>query len=76
MILFYVYRILKNNTFEEGNPERDLLSNVIPPSDIRVSFEDIGALDQVKQTHQDLIMIPLQRPDLFSKGELLKVKFY
>ena len=30
--------------------EKRLLSEVIPPSDIGVTFEDIGALENVKET--------------------------
>ncbi|GLJ26008.1 hypothetical protein SUGI_0498880 [Cryptomeria japonica] len=60
------------DTVTENDHEKDLLSNVIPPSEIGVSFEDVGALDQVKETLKELITIPLQRPELFSKGELLK----
>ncbi|GJN34836.1 hypothetical protein PR202_gb23535 [Eleusine coracana subsp. coracana] len=52
--------------------EKNLLSNVIPPKDIGVSFEDIGALDNVKDTLKELVMVPLQRPELFCKGQLRK----
>jgi SpoVK/Ycf46/Vps4 family AAA+-type ATPase len=37
-----------------------------------IKFEDIGALDDVKQTLKELVMLPLQRPELFSKGNLTK----
>ncbi|KAM1001711.1 hypothetical protein FF1_008194 [Malus domestica] len=52
--------------------ERKLLADVIPPSDIGVSFDDIGALENVKDTLKELVMLPLQRPELFSKGQLTK----
>ncbi|GJM95487.1 hypothetical protein PR202_ga12227 [Eleusine coracana subsp. coracana] len=35
-------------------------------------FEDIGALDIVKDTLKELVMVPLQRPELFCKGQLRK----
>jgi SpoVK/Ycf46/Vps4 family AAA+-type ATPase len=57
----------------ENDFEKNLLSNIIPPKDIGVTFEDIGALDNVKETLKELVMVPLQRPELFGKGQLRKV---
>ena len=54
--------------------EKKLLADVIPPSDIGVTFDDIGALENVKDTLKELVMLPLQRPELFSKGQLTKVE--
>jgi SpoVK/Ycf46/Vps4 family AAA+-type ATPase len=34
--------------------------------------KDIGALDSVKETLKELVMLPLQRPELFRKGNLTK----
>ncbi|CAH8305318.1 unnamed protein product [Eruca vesicaria subsp. sativa] len=56
----------------ENEFEKKLLSDVIPPSDIGVSFGDIGALENVKDTLKELVMLPLQRPELFGKGQLTK----
>jgi len=33
---------------------------------------DIGALDKVKETLKELVMLPLQRPELFRRGNLTK----
>ncbi|PHU16003.1 hypothetical protein BC332_17208 [Capsicum chinense] len=52
--------------------EKALLTDVIPSSDIGVTFDDIGALESVKDTLKELIMLPLQRPELFSKSQLTK----
>ncbi|KDP28140.1 hypothetical protein JCGZ_13911 [Jatropha curcas] len=52
--------------------EKKLLVDVIPPSDIGVTFDDIGALENVKDTLKELVMLPLQRPELFCKGQLTK----
>lgn len=60
--------IVTDNEFEKR-----LLSEVIPPSDIGVTFDDIGALENVKETLKELVMLPLQRPELFCKGQLTKV---
>ncbi|KAG8382186.1 hypothetical protein BUALT_Bualt05G0050600 [Buddleja alternifolia] len=51
--------------------EKRIRPEVIPASDIGVSFADIGALDDIKESLQELVMLPLRRPDLF-EGGLLK----
>ncbi|KAI5408047.1 hypothetical protein KIW84_054045, partial [Lathyrus oleraceus] len=56
----------------ENEFEKRLLGDVIPPSDIGVTFDDIGALENVKDTLKELVMLPLQRPELFCKGQLTK----
>ncbi|KAJ8527276.1 hypothetical protein K7X08_029753 [Anisodus acutangulus] len=56
----------------ENDFEKRLLADVIPPSDIGVTFGDIGALESVKDTLKELVMLPLQRPELFCKGQLTK----
>lgn len=40
-----------------------------------MTFDDIGALENVKETLKELVMLPLQRPELFCKGQLTKVLF-
>jgi SpoVK/Ycf46/Vps4 family AAA+-type ATPase len=57
----------------ENEFEKRLLVDVIPPNDIGVTFDDIGALENVKDTLKELVMLPLQRPELFCKGQLTKV---
>ncbi|ONL97973.1 AAA-type ATPase family protein [Zea mays] len=52
--------------------EKRLLADVIPPHEIGVTFEDIGALESVKDTLKELVMLPLQRPELFNRGQLMK----
>jgi SpoVK/Ycf46/Vps4 family AAA+-type ATPase len=56
----------------ENDFERRLLAEVIPPNEIDIKFEDIGALDDVKQTLKELVMLPLRRPELFARGNLTK----
>ncbi|GAB4841144.1 hypothetical protein Ancab_021888 [Ancistrocladus abbreviatus] len=56
----------------ENEFEKKLLTDVIPPNDIGVTFDDIGALENVKDTLKELVMLPLQRPELFGKGQLTK----
>ncbi|KAI7985511.1 Peroxisomal biogenesis factor 6 [Camellia lanceoleosa] len=57
------------------NSRKDsFLADVIPPNEIGVKFDDVGALENVKDTLKELVMLPLQRPELFSKGQLRKKK--
>ncbi|KAL2323639.1 hypothetical protein Fmac_028018 [Flemingia macrophylla] len=56
----------------ENEFEKKLLADVIPPTDIGVTFDDIGALENVKDTLKELVMLPLQRPELFCRGQLTK----
>ncbi|CAL4959105.1 unnamed protein product [Urochloa decumbens] len=51
--------------------EKRIRPEVIPANEIGVSFDDIGALDDIKESLHELVMLPLRRPDLF-KGGLLK----
>ena len=60
----------------ENEFEKRLLAEVIPPGDIGVSFDHIGALENVKETLMELVMLPLQRPELFNKGQLRKVNVF
>ncbi|CAM0873142.1 unnamed protein product [Alopecurus aequalis] len=56
----------------ENEFEKRLLADVIPPDEIGVTFEDIGALESIKETLKELVMLPLQRPELFTRGQLMK----
>uniref|UniRef100_F6H6J7 AAA+ ATPase domain-containing protein n=1 Tax=Vitis vinifera TaxID=29760 RepID=F6H6J7_VITVI len=51
--------------------ESRIRPEVIPPNRIGVTFDDIGALDDIKESLEELVMFPLQRPEIF-KGGLLK----
>ncbi|XP_058184071.1 uncharacterized protein LOC131301704 isoform X1 [Rhododendron vialii] len=51
--------------------EKRIRPEVIPSNEIGVTFADIGAMDEIKESLQELVMLPLRRPDLF-KGGLLK----
>ncbi|KAM3208956.1 hypothetical protein ACQJBY_063566 [Aegilops geniculata] len=56
----------------EDEFERNFISAVVPPHEIGVKFEDIGALDDVKKTLDELVTLPMRRPELFSRGNLLR----
>ncbi|KAG7537685.1 AAA+ ATPase domain [Arabidopsis suecica] len=51
--------------------EKRIRPEVIPANEIGVTFADIGSLDETKDSLQELVMLPLRRPDLF-QGGLLK----
>ncbi|KAK4283006.1 hypothetical protein QN277_000011 [Acacia crassicarpa] len=51
--------------------EKRIRSEVIPANEIGVTFADIGALGEIKESLHEMVMLPLRRPDLF-KGGLLK----
>lgn len=50
--------------------EKRIRPEVIPANEIGVTFQDIGALDETKESLQELVMLPLRRPDLFNGGLL------
>lgn len=50
--------------------EKHIRPEVIPASETGVTFSDIGALDDIKDSLQELVMLPLRRPDLFIGGLL------
>nr|GEW70870.1 P-loop containing nucleoside triphosphate hydrolases superfamily protein [Tanacetum cinerariifolium] len=57
---------LPNNEYEKR-----IRQELIPAKEITVTFGDIGALNEIKESIQELVMLPLKRPYLFN-GELLK----
>jgi len=59
-------------TVAEDEYEKALITAVIPPSEVGVKFDHIGALENVKTTLQELVTLPLQRPELFSRGNLTR----
>jgi len=68
-----IFELPFQDVVTENEFEKKLLADVIPPTDIGVTFDDIGALENVKDTLKELVMLPLQRPELFCKGQLTKV---
>ncbi|CAH2077727.1 unnamed protein product [Thlaspi arvense] len=60
-----------NEVAPDNEFEKRIRPEVIPADEIGVTFADIGSLDETKESLQELVMLPLRRPDLF-KGGLLK----
>ncbi|TYK16612.1 putative ATP binding protein [Cucumis melo var. makuwa] len=50
--------------------EKRIRPEVIPANEIGVTFSDIGAMEEIKDSLQELVMLPLRRPDLFLGGLL------
>lgn len=61
---------LKNIAKDEY--ESNFISAVVPPGEIGVKFDDIGALEDVKSTLNELVTLPMRRPELFTHGNLLR----
>ncbi|KAH7840384.1 hypothetical protein Vadar_016229 [Vaccinium darrowii] len=61
---------LKNLAKDEY--ENNFVSAVVPPGEIGVKFDDIGALEEVKKALNELVILPMRRPELFSRGNLLR----
>lgn len=56
----------------DTNPYEDVIAcDVINPDHIDVKFDSIGGLEAIKQALYELVILPLQRPELFSHGKLL-----
>nr|XP_017239784.1 PREDICTED: ATPase family AAA domain-containing protein 1-B-like [Daucus carota subsp. sativus] len=56
---------IKTNSYEDV-----IASDVINPDKIEVEFDSIGGLENIKQSLQELVILPLRRPELFSHGKL------
>lgn len=52
--------------------ESNFISAVVLSDEIGVKFDDIGALEDVKRTLNELVTLPMRRPELFSHGNLLR----
>ncbi|KAF5754257.1 putative adenosinetriphosphatase [Helianthus annuus] len=61
---------LKNLAKDEY--ESNFISAVVPPGEIGIKFDDIGALEDVKTALHELAILPMKRPELFSHGNLLR----
>lgn len=59
-------------TLAKDEYESNFVSAVVPPGEIGVKFDDIGALEGVKKALNELVILPMQRPELFSHGNLLR----
>eukprot|EP00850_Spirogloea_muscicola_P003674 SM000015S01174 [mRNA] locus=s15:254979:257948:+ [translate_table: standard] len=58
---------IQTNTYEDV-----IACDVINPESIEATFDSIGGLDAVKAELHELVILPLQRPELFAHGKLLR----
>ncbi|EYU17671.1 hypothetical protein MIMGU_mgv1a0257531mg, partial [Erythranthe guttata] len=58
--------------FASNEFEQEFASSVIRPDEIGVKFDDVGALEHVKKVLNELVILPMKRPNLFSRGNLLR----
>lgn len=56
--------------------ESNFVSAVVAPEEIGVKFDDVGALEHVKKTLNELVILPMRRPELFTRGNLLRVFYF
>ncbi|XP_020090267.1 uncharacterized protein LOC109711554 isoform X2 [Ananas comosus] len=52
--------------------ESNFISAVVPAEEVGVRFDDIGALEEVKTALDELVTLPMRRPELFTHGNLLR----
>ncbi|CAN6485047.1 unnamed protein product [Victoria cruziana] len=58
--------LIQTNAYEDV-----IACDVINPDHIDVEFNSIGGLEPVKKALYELVILPLQRPELFAHGKLL-----
>ncbi|PIN21403.1 Adenosinetriphosphatase [Handroanthus impetiginosus] len=58
--------LIQTNSYEDV-----VACDVVNPDHIDVQFDSIGGLDAIKQALYELVILPLRRPELFSRGKLL-----
>ncbi|GAV85095.1 LOW QUALITY PROTEIN: AAA domain-containing protein, partial [Cephalotus follicularis] len=55
--------------------EKRIRPEVIPENEINVTFADVGALDEIKESLQELVILPLRRSDLL-KGPCMGILLF
>lgn len=68
----YIIQKIQQNLAKDEY-ESNFISAVVPPGEIGVKFDDVGALEDVKKALNELVILPMRRPELFSRGNLLRV---
>ena len=46
---------------------------MIDPDNIHTTFDDIAGIDSIKQELQDMIILPLKQPHLFTNSSLFSL---
>ncbi|BBG94688.1 P-loop containing nucleoside triphosphate hydrolases superfamily protein [Prunus dulcis] len=68
----FTFEGARNFNLAKDEYESNFVSAVVPPGEIGVRFDDIGALEDVKRALNELVILPMRRPELFSHGNLLR----
>ncbi|KAL3618042.1 hypothetical protein CASFOL_038363 [Castilleja foliolosa] len=63
-------RLKSPKDLARGKYEKAFVSSVISPDDIGIKFDDVGALETVKNALDELVILPMKKPGLFSRGNL------
>jgi len=69
--LLLIYDCLQK-VLHDDDLEECIRKELIPANEIKVTFSDIGGLDDVKESVQEAVMLSLKRPDLFKGDGVLK----
>ncbi|GMH35818.1 hypothetical protein BSKO_03686 [Bryopsis sp. KO-2023] len=56
----------------ENVHEEKLLADVLNPRELGCGFSEVGALSKAKDALREAVQLPLQHPELFSKGSLIQ----
>lgn len=70
---FLCFKMWSRWLVSDNDYEKKLIAAVSPYDVFGVRSNDIGALEKVKQTLEELVVLPLQRPKLFDKEQLGKL---
>ncbi|CAI5492349.1 unnamed protein product [Closterium sp. Naga37s-1] len=57
---------------DDNDFEKRIRPEILAPGSIGVTFESIGALESVKESLRELVLVPLKHPEIFNKGGLLQ----
>ena len=62
----------RRSSLSELPPE--IADLVLPPDKLGVDFESVGGIEWVKDALEETVLLPLQRPELFRRGNLAKAR--
>ena len=63
---------LGRDDVETSDYEDQIAKEAVNPAEIDCTFDDIGGLDFEKKRLRELVILPFARPELFSRGKLLR----
>ncbi|GJP52485.1 hypothetical protein CLOM_g11594 [Closterium sp. NIES-68] len=57
---------------DDNDFEKRIRPEILASGSIGVTFDSIGALESVKESLRELVLVPLKHPEIFNKGGLLQ----